>query len=227
MDARGPAFEMGLKENDLITHVNNEAIQGYQHVDVVQLILRSGETVKLAVTDIERTSIRTGSKRKTVGNRVQSRKLRHQHSGRSRNSSVEDNNGGSSGRGSSGGFLSRKSTALYRRLRKPSLRRNSSLSKRATTKKSLYIPSASVAAASASGAPFDGRRNNEGADQTSPTSPTASTSPGSSNTHASKTGKYNNLVYGVVNYKRKTHRTRSHAHYKDKIFFQVETVLTN
>ena len=90
---------MGLKENDLITRVNNEAIQGYQHVDVVQLILRSGETVKLNVTDMERTSIRTGSRRKTVGNRVQSRKLRHQNSGRSRNSSVEDGRGSSSGGG--------------------------------------------------------------------------------------------------------------------------------
>ena len=184
MDSRGPAFEMGLKENDLITHINNEAIQGYQHVDVVQLILRSGETIKLAVTDIERTSIRTGSKRKTVGNRVHSRKLRHRNSGRSRNSSVEDNNSGTSNRGSS--LLSRKSAVLYRKIRKSSLRRNSSMSKRSTTKKSLYIPSAVVSG----NAPFDGRRNEGGSDQTSPTSPTASsTSPNSPNTHASKTGK--------------------------------------
>ncbi|XP_066936599.1 microtubule-associated serine/threonine-protein kinase 3-like isoform X2 [Clytia hemisphaerica] len=180
VDTRGPAFEVGLKENDLITHVNNEAIQGYQHVDVVRLILRSGETVKLTVTDIERTSIRTGSKRKTVGNRVQSRKLR----GRSRNSSVED-----SGRSSAGGAISRKS-AIYRKLRKPSLRRNSSL-KRAK-KSNLFIP----------GASFDARRAAsamEGGDQanaSSATSPTGggSTSPNSPNTHSSK----NAFLHGML-----------------------------
>ena len=139
---------------------------------MVRLILRSGETVKLTVTDLSRTSIRTGSKRKTVGNRVQSRKLR----GRSRNSSVED----SVSRSSS---ISRKS-AIYRKLRKPSLRRNSSL-KRAK-KSNLFI----------TGASFDGRRSGgasgsataEG-DQASAATTTSPTSPNSPNTHASKTRK--------------------------------------
>jgi len=172
VDVGGPAYDVGLRENDLITRVNNEPVQGLQHVDVVRLILRSGETVKLTVTDLSRTSIRTGSKRKTVGNRVQSRKLR----GRSRNSSVEDSV-------SRSGSISRKS-AIYRKLRKPSLRRNSSL-KRAK-KSNLFI----------SGASFDSRRSAGGpsgsattdADQASATA-TSPTSPNSPNSHASKTRK--------------------------------------
>ena len=114
----GPASEASLRENHLITNINGESIQGLQHVDVVRLILRGGETCQLSVTDLSNTTIRVGSKRKTVGSRVLSRKLRS----RSRNSSTED-----SGRSSG----PRKSK-IYK-LRKPSIRRTSSL-KRASRK---------------------------------------------------------------------------------------------
>lgn len=163
-------MDVGLKENDLITHVNDESVQGLQHVDVVRLILRGGETVKLTVTDLSSTSIRTGSKRKSIGSRVQSRKLR----ARSRNSSVEDTRPAST--------TSRRS-AIFRKLRKPSLRRSSSL-KRATIKSQLYV-------AAASNYTSDNRRLNATTDDNSnkPTSPTNS-APSSPNTHVSKSGAY-------------------------------------
>ena len=162
VDIGGPAMDVGLKENDLITHVNGETIQGLQHVDVVRLILRAGETVKLTVTDLSSTSIRTGSKRTSIGSRVLSRKLR----GRSRNSSFDDPRS----------TTSRKS-AIFRKLRKPSLRRSSSL-KRATIK-SLYV--------SATNHGGDSRRTTT--NDENPTSPTNS-SPSSPNSHISKSCKF-------------------------------------
>ncbi|XP_057299989.1 microtubule-associated serine/threonine-protein kinase 2-like isoform X2 [Hydractinia symbiolongicarpus] len=119
VDKYGPAYEAGLKENDLITHVNGESTQGLQHVDLVRLIMQGGEVVKLTVTELSNTSIRTGTKRKQVGSRILSRKPRS----RSRtNSSAEERSN------------SRKS-AIYKRIKKP-LRRNSSV-KRSSKKSAL------------------------------------------------------------------------------------------
>lgn len=40
MEASGPAQEAGLREGDLITHVNGEPVQGLVHTEVVELILK-------------------------------------------------------------------------------------------------------------------------------------------------------------------------------------------
>lgn len=122
MEVGGAAAAASLSENHLITHINGESIQGLQHVDVVRLILRGGETCQLTVTDLSNTTIRLGTKRKTVGSRVLSRKLRS----RSRNSSTED----------AGRSTSRRSK-IYK-LRKPSIRRTSSLKK--AGRKSVVTP---------------------------------------------------------------------------------------
>jgi len=153
VNRNGPAFEAGLKERDLVTHVNGEPIQGLQHVDVIRLISQT-ETVRLSVMDLSNTSIRTGSKRKTLGSRVLARKLRS----RSRNSSTED-----SGRISSNS----KKSALYKKLRKTSLRRSSSL-KRASHKSGVHMP----------GASYENRRGGLEEASTSPSS-----SPNQANSH--------------------------------------------
>lgn len=36
----GPAHEVGLREGDLITHVNGEPVHGLVHTEVVELILK-------------------------------------------------------------------------------------------------------------------------------------------------------------------------------------------
>jgi len=36
----GPAHEAGLREGDLITHVNGEPVHGLVHTEVVELILK-------------------------------------------------------------------------------------------------------------------------------------------------------------------------------------------
>ena len=40
MDDGGPAHNSGLREGDLITHVNGEAVHGLVHTEVVELILK-------------------------------------------------------------------------------------------------------------------------------------------------------------------------------------------
>uniref|UniRef100_A0A672NA26 non-specific serine/threonine protein kinase n=1 Tax=Sinocyclocheilus grahami TaxID=75366 RepID=A0A672NA26_SINGR len=61
----GPAHEAGLREGDLITHVNGEPVHGLVHTDVVELILKSGSKVSISATPFENTSIKVGPARKT------------------------------------------------------------------------------------------------------------------------------------------------------------------
>ncbi|XP_054915332.1 microtubule-associated serine/threonine-protein kinase 2 isoform X15 [Poeciliopsis prolifica] len=61
----GPAHDAGLREGDLITHVNGEPVHGLVHTEVVQLILKSGAKVSISATPFENTSIRVGPARKT------------------------------------------------------------------------------------------------------------------------------------------------------------------
>ncbi|XP_072244927.1 microtubule-associated serine/threonine-protein kinase 2 isoform X2 [Leuresthes tenuis] len=61
----GPAHEAGLREGDLITHVNGEPVHGLVHTEVVELILKSGAKVSISATPFENTSIKVGPARKT------------------------------------------------------------------------------------------------------------------------------------------------------------------
>ncbi|KAM9324613.1 LOW QUALITY PROTEIN: microtubule-associated serine/threonine-protein kinase 2 [Gastrophryne carolinensis] len=60
----GPAHEAGLREGDLITHVNGEPVHGLVHTEVVELILKSGNKVSISTTPFENTSIKVGPARK-------------------------------------------------------------------------------------------------------------------------------------------------------------------
>ena len=60
VDERSPAFESGLRPSDLITHINNELIQGMYHTQVVTLLMGSTEHVTLRAVPLDQTSIRTG-----------------------------------------------------------------------------------------------------------------------------------------------------------------------
>ncbi|KAM4548676.1 microtubule-associated serine/threonine-protein kinase 2 isoform 7-T7 [Odontesthes bonariensis] len=65
LEEGGPAHEAGLREGDLITHVNGEPVHGLVHTEVVELILKSGAKVSIAATPFENTSIKVGPARKT------------------------------------------------------------------------------------------------------------------------------------------------------------------
>uniref|UniRef100_A0A8C5R1F3 non-specific serine/threonine protein kinase n=1 Tax=Leptobrachium leishanense TaxID=445787 RepID=A0A8C5R1F3_9ANUR len=60
----GPAQEAGLREGDLITHVNGERVHGLVHTEVVELILKSGNKVSISTTPFENTTIKVGPARK-------------------------------------------------------------------------------------------------------------------------------------------------------------------
>ncbi|XP_030679679.1 microtubule-associated serine/threonine-protein kinase 2 isoform X8 [Nomascus leucogenys] len=60
----GPAGEAGLRQGDLITHVNGEPVHGLVHTEVVELILKSGNKVAISTTPLENTSIKVGPARK-------------------------------------------------------------------------------------------------------------------------------------------------------------------
>ncbi|XP_049643710.1 microtubule-associated serine/threonine-protein kinase 3 [Suncus etruscus] len=61
-----PAQEAGLRAGDLITHVNGESVLGLVHMDVVELLLKSGSKITLRTTALENTSIKVGPARKNV-----------------------------------------------------------------------------------------------------------------------------------------------------------------
>ncbi|KAM3841212.1 microtubule-associated serine/threonine-protein kinase 2 isoform 2-T2 [Vipera latastei] len=60
----GPASEAGLREGDLITHVNGEPVHGLVHTEVVELVVKSGNKVSISTTPFENTSIKLGPARK-------------------------------------------------------------------------------------------------------------------------------------------------------------------
>ncbi|XP_048358620.1 microtubule-associated serine/threonine-protein kinase 4 isoform X10 [Sphaerodactylus townsendi] len=59
-----PAYQAGLKANDLITHINGEPIHGLVHTEVIELLLKSGNKVSITTTPFENTSIKTGPARR-------------------------------------------------------------------------------------------------------------------------------------------------------------------
>ncbi|XP_069042286.1 microtubule-associated serine/threonine-protein kinase 3 isoform X2 [Lepisosteus oculatus] len=65
VEESSPAHEAGLRAGDLITHVNGESVQGLVHMEVVELLLKSGNKVALQTTALEDTSIKIGPARKT------------------------------------------------------------------------------------------------------------------------------------------------------------------
>ncbi|KAM6962435.1 microtubule-associated serine/threonine-protein kinase 2 [Aplochiton taeniatus] len=65
VEVGGPAHDAGLREGDLITHVNGEPVHGLVHTEVVELILKSGGKVSISATPFENTSIKVGPARKT------------------------------------------------------------------------------------------------------------------------------------------------------------------
>ncbi|KAG7456577.1 hypothetical protein MATL_G00237270 [Megalops atlanticus] len=85
-----PAHEAGLREGDLITHVNGESVRGLVHTEVVELLLKSGNKVTLQTTALENTSIRVGPARKSSRGKMarRSKKSRKRDSQDSRRRSM-------------------------------------------------------------------------------------------------------------------------------------------
>ncbi|XP_017396356.1 microtubule-associated serine/threonine-protein kinase 2 isoform X2 [Cebus imitator] len=75
----GPASEAGLRQGDLITHVNGETVHGLVHTEVVELILKSGNKVAISTTPLENTSIKVGPARKGSYKAKMARRSKRSH----------------------------------------------------------------------------------------------------------------------------------------------------
>uniref|UniRef100_H2Y6L5 non-specific serine/threonine protein kinase n=1 Tax=Ciona savignyi TaxID=51511 RepID=H2Y6L5_CIOSA len=60
VDEQGAAYEAGLRVGDLLTHVNNEVVQGMVHTSVLQLMYRSNKQISIQAVPLESTSIKVG-----------------------------------------------------------------------------------------------------------------------------------------------------------------------
>ena len=67
VESGSPAFEAGLREGDLITHINGEVVQGLVHTAVVRLILSSGQRVSMRCVPLENTTIKLGGRKRAPG----------------------------------------------------------------------------------------------------------------------------------------------------------------
>uniref|UniRef100_A0A2C9KAY4 non-specific serine/threonine protein kinase n=1 Tax=Biomphalaria glabrata TaxID=6526 RepID=A0A2C9KAY4_BIOGL len=63
VEPNSPSFEAGLRDGDLITHINDESVQSLLHTQVVHL-LSSGNIVNIRAIPLEKTTIKEGSRRK-------------------------------------------------------------------------------------------------------------------------------------------------------------------
>jgi hypothetical protein len=62
-----PAYEAGLRENDLVTHIHTQAVHNMTHPQLMHRLLSCGNEITLHVTPLQNTSIKEGEARRNVG----------------------------------------------------------------------------------------------------------------------------------------------------------------
>ncbi|KAE9555227.1 hypothetical protein FO519_001577 [Halicephalobus sp. NKZ332] len=73
-----PAWNSGLRENDLITHVKGESVNNMTHPQLMHRLLSYGNELSLHVTPLNNTSIREGEPRRSVGKLLRKKPKRPQ-----------------------------------------------------------------------------------------------------------------------------------------------------
>ncbi|XP_064387144.1 microtubule-associated serine/threonine-protein kinase 2-like isoform X2 [Halichondria panicea] len=82
VDKKSPAWEAGIRKDQLITHINGVAIIGLQHVQVISLMVDKKNTViTISTIPLEQTSIQKDKKKRSpsLGHRI-GKMLRHRSS---------------------------------------------------------------------------------------------------------------------------------------------------
>ncbi|VDD85671.1 unnamed protein product [Enterobius vermicularis] len=67
VDEASPAYEAGLRADDLITHVNSQPVSNLTHPQLMHRILSYGSELTLKVIPMSSTTIREGAPRRSVG----------------------------------------------------------------------------------------------------------------------------------------------------------------
>jgi len=66
VDEKGPAYQAGLRFNDIITHVNDEIVCGKVHHEIVKLILSSvNHELRLRTVNINETKIKNNGRKRS------------------------------------------------------------------------------------------------------------------------------------------------------------------
>jgi len=73
-----PAWNAGLRENDLITHVKGESVNNMTHPQLMHRLLSFGNELALHVTPLNNTSIKEGEPRRSVGKLLRKKPKRPQ-----------------------------------------------------------------------------------------------------------------------------------------------------
>ena len=73
-----PAWNAGLRENDLITHVKGESVNNMTHPQLMHRLLSYGNELALHVTPLNNTSIKEGEARRSVGKLLRKKPKRPQ-----------------------------------------------------------------------------------------------------------------------------------------------------
>uniref|UniRef100_A0A914YVY3 non-specific serine/threonine protein kinase n=1 Tax=Panagrolaimus superbus TaxID=310955 RepID=A0A914YVY3_9BILA len=64
---QSPAYEAGLRQNDLITHVRGQPVNNMSHPELMHRLLSCGNEISLHVTALNNTSIKAGEPRRVAG----------------------------------------------------------------------------------------------------------------------------------------------------------------
>ncbi|CAG9530672.1 unnamed protein product [Cercopithifilaria johnstoni] len=74
-----PAYESGIRPNDLITHVHSQPVSNLTHPQLLHRLLAYGNELSLKTTPLSSTSIREGAPRRTIGKLAKKKLRRPQH----------------------------------------------------------------------------------------------------------------------------------------------------
>uniref|UniRef100_A0A915Q745 PDZ domain-containing protein n=1 Tax=Setaria digitata TaxID=48799 RepID=A0A915Q745_9BILA len=74
-----PAYQAGIRPNDLITHVHSQPVSNLTHPQLLHRLLAYGSELSLKTTPLSSTSIREGAPRRTVGKLAKKKPRKPQH----------------------------------------------------------------------------------------------------------------------------------------------------